>query len=163
MSRRLRFISLVFAAAVPMVGLSTGVAGATYDYPDNSYPPPVTVPGDEGCTPGYWKNHLSSWQGYSPTQKVSSVFTGAGTYANVQLKDALALGGGSGVDGAKRILLRAATAALLNASHSGVDGFYSVKQVVDQVNAALRTNNRQTILNLAAALDRANNLGCPLN
>lgn len=49
--------------------------------------------GDEGCTPGYWKNHPASWTatGYTRTQTLESVF------------------------------LHHAVAALLNASHPGVD------------------------------------------
>jgi hypothetical protein len=31
------------------------------------------------------------------------------------------------------------------------------------VNAAIASNNRNTILNLASGLDAKNNLGCPLN
>ena len=36
-------------------------------------------------------------------------------------------------------------------------------QIVAQVDAALASGDRQTILALPALLDEANNLGCPLN
>jgi hypothetical protein len=36
-------------------------------------------------------------------------------------------------------------------------------QVIAQVNAALASNNRSTMLALAAQLDADNNSGCPLN
>jgi hypothetical protein len=121
--------------------------------------------GDEGCTPGYWKNHVAAWAGtgYSPNQLVSSVFTGANAMqANKTLLQALNFGGGSGVDGAEQTLLRAAVASLLNAAHSGVDFSMTTAEIISQVNAALATDNRATILALAATLDAANNEGCPL-
>ena len=75
---------------------------------------------------------------------------------------ALSFQGGSGVLGAARNLLRAAVAALLNAASSEVDYPLSVAQVIQRVNAALASNNRATILALAAELDALNNAGCPL-
>jgi hypothetical protein len=128
-------------------------------------PPP---PGDEGCTPGYWKNHPGSWPptGYSTGQRVDSVFAGSSGYpdlAAATLMQALSFGGGPGVEGAAEILLRAAVAALLNAAHPGVAYPRSVAQVVTDVDAALLSHDRDTMLVLAAALDADNNLGCPLN
>ncbi|MEO6192223.1 MAG: hypothetical protein ABIS20_04390 [Thermoanaerobaculia bacterium] len=128
--------------------------------------PPVT--GTEGCTPGYWKNHTSSWAGtgYSPGQTTGSVFSGASAFpslASKTLLQSLQGGGGPGTLGAATILLRAATAALLNAAHSGVDYPLTQAQIISQVNAALASNNRDTMLSLAGTLDGDNNLGCPLN
>lgn len=122
-----------------------------------------------GCTPGYWKNHPGAWMatGYMPTQLVSTVFDCAHPYANLTLMQALNLRGGSGVDGAKQILLRAAVAALLNAAHPEVG--YSCfdndpAQVIAFVNAALCSNNRRTILDAAYYLDMCNNAqDCPLD
>jgi hypothetical protein len=123
--------------------------------------------GDEGCTPGYWKNHTESWAGtgYSPGQTVGSVFSAGGfpSLASQTLLQALQGGGGPGTLGAARILLRAAVAALLNAAHSGVDYTRTTTAIISDVNAALASNNRDTMLNLATRLDRDNNLGCPLN
>jgi hypothetical protein len=125
-------------------------------------PPPG---GDEGCTPGYWKNHKASWQGYSPTAKANTVFNLAGfpTHGNRTLVQTLQGGGGSGVAGGATILLRAAMAALLNAGHSGVDYPRTTAEILADVNAALATNNRNTMLALATLLDNDNNGGCPLN
>jgi hypothetical protein len=120
--------------------------------------PPV---GDDGCTPGYWKNHLGSWSGYSPSATLTSVF-GAGALGGTLL-EGLSFGGGSGLDGAKRILLRAAVAALLNAASPDVDYTRTTASVIADVTAALNSNDRSTILALALALDADNNLGCPLN
>lgn len=125
------------------------------------------LPGDQGCPPGYWKNHTDSWPptGFSPSQKVNSVFAVPGYYStlgNATLLEALAFGGGPGGEGAAEILLRAAVAALLNASHPGIDYPLFVPEVTSQVNAAL-TQPRDAMLTLAAQLDADNNLGCPLN
>jgi hypothetical protein len=128
---------------------------------------PVT-PGQHACTPGYWKNHLSAWTatGLSPTALVGNTFTipaNLSTLGGETLREALAGGGGPGVLGAARILLRAGVAAMLNAGHPSVDYPSTRFQVRDAINAALASNNRSTMLARAAALDADNNLGCPLN
>jgi hypothetical protein len=121
--------------------------------------------GSEGCTPGYWKNHTDSWVGYAPGATAGSVFALGGfpTLASRTLLQTLDGAGGPGALGAARILLRAATAALLNAASPGVDYTLTSADIVTQVNAALASNERGTMLALAASLDRDNNLGCPLN
>lgn len=125
--------------------------------------------GNEGCTPGYWKNHTENWEEYAPTQKVNTVFTSTKTVftslGNQTLATALAGGGGTGTTGAAKILLRAATASVLNAAHEGVG--YPLRRagsngIIARVDRALQSNNRSTMLNLASELDRLNNLGCPL-
>jgi hypothetical protein len=129
----------------------------------------VPVPGGaQGCTPGYWKNHLSAWTatGLSPTALVGNTVTvpaNLSTLSGATLREALAFGGGPGVLGASRILLRAGVAAMLNAGHPSLDYPSTQIQVRDAINAALASNDRSTILARAAALDADNNLGCPLN
>ena len=129
---------------------------------DDVAPPPV---GDEGCSHGYWKTHESAWvsTGYSPTQTVGSVFSGAGSLDSSSLREALKFGGGSSITGAKQILLRQAVAALLNAAHPGVAYPRTTDQVIASVDSALASDDRTTILELASALDADNNLGCPLS
>ena len=126
----------------------------------------ITVRGNEGCTPGYWKNHLGAWAptGYSPSQTLESVFDVPDSWDldDKTLEEALSFKGGSSVKQAAKILLRAAVAALLNSAHPGVDYVYSTSEVITWVNAALATQNRATILALATQLDEANNQGCPL-
>ena len=122
----------------------------------------------QGCTPGYWKNHLDSWPptGLAPAQSVQSVFSQASAYpaqGSASLTEALDFGGGGGVEGGVRNLLRAAVASLLNASHPGVGFPRSASQVISSVNAALASGDRDTMLSLASDLDRENNFGCPLN
>lgn len=126
-------------------------------------------PGDEtGCTPGYWKNHTDSWAGtgYSPGQTTGSVFSGASAFpslASQSLLQSLQGGGGPGTLGAAKILLRAAVAALLNAAHPDIDYPRTTAEILMDVNSALTSNNRSTMLALASELDSDNNLGCPLN
>lgn len=160
----------------------------------------ATANGDtQGCTPGYWKNHTSNWQEYTSATTLSHmlaslqitgghyVFTDytfpakLGTYGSTTMAAALALKGGPGVDGAAQILLRAATAAYLNAAYDVVPGgseglFYPYRRWQDttingvtypglrrSVTAALDSLDRAAMLDLATALDNANNLGCPLS
>jgi len=119
-----------------------------------------------GCTPGYWKNHPEAWgpTGYTTGQAVSSVFTVPQEIdqqlANKSLIDTLDGGGGPDINGAAQILLRAAVAALLNAAHPDINYPLTVAQIINDVNAALASLNRDTILALATKLDNFNNLGC---
>ena len=126
------------------------------------------VLGNQGCAPGYWKNHTDSWPptGYSPTQKVKTAFPSVTTFypalGEQTLLTALGFAGGPGGEGAAEILLRAAVAALLNASHPDVAYPRTPASVIGDVNGAL-LQNRDAMLALAAALDADNNRGCPLN
>ena len=130
-------------------------------------PPP---PDFEGCTPGFWKNSPGSWAptGYSPNQLLTSAgFVLPNGQINNQLGDdtlmeALNYGGGDNLVGAAQILLRAAVASLLNAAHPDVDFPRTEAEIIADVNAALATKDRATILALASALDADNNLGCDL-
>jgi hypothetical protein len=103
--------------------------------------------------------------GFSPSQTLESVFNVPNSFGldNKTLREALSFKGGSGTTAAARILLRAAVAALLNSAHPDVDYPRTTAEVITDVNAALASNNRSTILALAAELDVDNNLGCPLN
>lgn len=129
-------------------------------------PPPPPPPGDEGCTPGYWKNHLSSWAatGFSTSQTLEDVFDVPDEFGldNRTLLQALNFQGGTGRLGSARILLRAAVAAILNAAHPDVAYPLDVSGIVSAVNTAL-TGSRAAMLTLKNTLDANNNLGCPLN
>lgn len=125
-------------------------------------------PGDEGCTPGYWKQpqHFGSWTNppYDPfTTQLQDVFnfTGVngqiGGLADDLMLDALSYQGGTGKLGAAQILLRAAVAAVLNASHNGVQFAFTEAQVIALVDAQLQGGSRDTMLALATDLDQANN------
>src|SRR6266498_2010492 len=126
-------------------------------------PPPPGV--SHGCTPGFWKNHANNppWGNYTPLQKVNTIFTipscipSKAAFENETLLDALQGGGGSGLDGKTRILLRAATAAVLNADNGNPPYPLSVAQIISQTNAALASCDETTITNLATLLDNYNN------
>src|SRR5262249_55227024 len=116
-----------------------------------------------GCTPGFWKNCTQQWlnSGFSTGQSVSSVFTVpscVGNLGSASLLQALSFQGGSSVNGAAQILLRAAVAGLLNSVK--VKYPLTTAQVISQVNTALASCDRGTILTLASTIDGLNNLGC---
>ncbi len=141
-------------------------AGDRSHYHNTPEPPPPS--GNQGCTPGYWKNHADSWPatGHSTAASVQSVFASAAAYPAIggaSLIEALGFKGGSGVEGGARNLLRAAVAGLLDASHPGVDYPRAPAALIADVDAALAGGDRDTMLALASAIDRDNNLGCPLN
>ena len=123
----------------------------------------------EGCTPGFWKvpQHHDSWAatGFTTGQTLESVFDVPDSLAldDRTLLEALNFRGGSTIQGAAEILLRASVAAVLNAAHPDVNYPFTVAEVIADVNAALATLDRATILALAAELDAANNAGCPLS
>jgi len=96
---------------------------------------------------------------------LESVFDVPDNYelGNYTLLQALSFRGGTGTADAAQILLRSAVSALLNASSQEVNYPLMTSQVIAQVNAALASNNRSTIIDLATKLDNYNNLGCPLN
>ena len=154
------FVRALMCAVVMMAGLSAAPTAQAVNI------------GREGCTPGYWKNHTENWQETSPSTLVKQIFKNApASVANLTLEEALAGGGGSGVDGAARILVRAAVAAWLNAAHDDLGypwrrfatGLDDRPALVPTVNAAFASGERGTMLQLASRLDRDNNLGCTLS
>lgn len=134
----------------------------------------IAHPPEEGCTPGYWRNPAyrnSVWEdaGIDPDDTVGRIFDETyieGDLGDLTLREALGGGGGPGLEGAQRILFRAAVAAILNVNHPDInygDGKWGKYGIIDQVNDALSNQNRNTILELAETLDAFNNLGCPVN
>jgi hypothetical protein len=126
--------------------------------------------GNEGCTPGYWKNHTDNWQEYTVNSTIGNNWDlppSLAQYNSWTFLQALSGQGGPGLSGGAEILFRAAVAAYLNAAHEGVG--YPYRRFTDpfnmqlQINTALASENRQNLIDLAAVLDAANNLGCPLN
>jgi hypothetical protein len=158
--------SLVFATVV-LATDSTETTTTETTTTETTTTTTTTTPGSNGCTPGYWKNHLDSWgpTGYSPDDTLASVFNPAvlGSLGSDTLLEALSYAGGPGVDGAKRILLRAAVASVLNASHPDVDFGPSAAVVIGATNFALASNVREGILDIASQLDARNNAGCFLS
>lgn len=120
--------------------------------------------GFEGCTLGYWKvkQHHDSWPAPYNTGSNLQVSFGPNAF-NASFLNALNYKGGPGIDGAKRILLKQAVAALLGATSPDVDYPVSASTVTTQVAAALASNDRDIMLSLSITLDAYNNQGCPLN
>lgn len=106
-------------------------------------PPP---PGGQGCTPGFWKNHLAAWgpTGYSPGDDFDAVFGTSYFNPDITLQQAVNLGGGG-----LRKVARHGTAALLNAAHPSVSYALTVAQVIaavqsGNVDALVAFNERET-------------------
>jgi hypothetical protein len=123
---------------------------------------PEVVACSEGCTPGFWKNwrkHPWPWELQPMSNTVGEFFAAPIDFEGDTLLDALKYHGGPGVTGATRVLLRAAVAALLNAADVTID-YLPEWEVKSLVNQALASNDRPTMLDVAAQLDAMNNLGC---
>ena len=122
--------------------------------------------GDQGCTPGFWKNHPELWHTYSPGQTVDSVFAvplALSDLGDDTLLQALAYGGGPGALGGAKNLLRQAVAALLNAADPDVAYPMTEADIISQVNDALASLDKDTMNELKNTLDENNNLGCGID
>jgi hypothetical protein len=106
-------------------------------------------PAGEGCTPGYWKNHLGSWAatGYATTNYFDTVFGVTYFSPTYTLLQAINQGGG-GLD----VIARHGTAALLSAAHPGIDYPYTVAEVIAMVKSGK-----------IDPLITANNMMCPIS
>lgn len=93
--------------------------------------------GDEGCTPGFWKNrgYRLGWPSYSPADDYATTFGVASSFT-ATLLEALNQGGGG-----EYALGRHAVAALLNAASPDVDYFYTEAEVIAAVQNAYATGD----------------------
>ena len=133
--------------------------GCRSNYANNYCHLPVTIylVENSGLTPGYWKNHVSAWPTqYHAEDRLTSIF--GSNAPDVTLLQALGLPGGNWIYGAKQILARAATAALLNTAYFGSDYPMDATTLINEVTAAFNSQNRITMLRLAITLDYYNNL-----
>ena len=139
--------------------------GIVVDYTDVC----ETNPGGVGLSPGFWKNHTSSWPApYTPTTTLGSVFAGLdSTVGNMTFLDALQTKGMSNknltpLQNAELMLLREGVAGLLNATaFPGLapSGYpLTPSQLILAVDAAISTGDQATIQALASTLDVFNNL-----
>ena len=122
--------------------------------------------GNEGCTPGFWKNHTEAWEEYAPDQLISSVFSfDAGVYTDLAGDTLLeALNYPETQNGSpQQILLKAAVAAILNAASEEIGyplrRFGDPGNIIPTVNALLTSGDEQAMLDFKDILDDANNLG----
>jgi hypothetical protein len=106
-------------------------------------------PGGEGCTPGFWRNHLSHWDAtpYSPDDKVNATFG-----CDLVGDDDLTLGEVIDAPQTYGALAFHAIAALLNSTHPGVDFGLDAGEVID----AACAGDKDT-------LSEENEKGCPLS
>lgn len=124
------------------------------------YTPPAGD--DQGCTPGYWRNHADRWVGVAPTDDFDTTFGVDLFDPDVTLGWAIwASGGGNNA------FARHATAALLNAyaEELGSGGQfvnypYTVAEVIQMVQDAVADETIEATKDLFEA---ANELGCPLS
>jgi hypothetical protein len=154
-------------AAMPQGSPSPTPTGSATPSPT---PPPTPTPpaGNEGCSPGFWQTHTGlgpqadAWltTSFTHTQTLASVFTGFdASISGTGLLDALTFTGPKNtLVGAEKILAKQAVAALLNSSSSGVNYPLSTSAVIAEVNAALASGDRDTILTEASRLDGFNGL-----
>jgi hypothetical protein len=118
-----------------------------------------------GCTPGYWMNTRGEWPTpYAKDDLLSATFSGLQpAIGAATFEEALSFGGGPGIAGAQRILMRATVAALLNAASPDVDYPRTEAEIIADVQDAVDSADRDTMLALAAELDEDNNLGCTID
>lgn len=165
----LALCGFLVAAMFAGVGLGLGTTDSTST--ETTTTTTTTPPGDEGCTPGFWKNldkHLDEWTGLTPGQSVESVFDvpdslGIDSKTLIQVLGPPASGAinGSGPNGSYQ-LLRHAIAALLNANSPDVDYPFDPDSIVADTNAALATQDADTIEDQKDEFADANEAGCPL-
>lgn len=125
------------------------------------------VYGNEGLTPGFWKNHACCWMGYSPCDKFSDVFgvtitvrVGRWHVTDPTLMQALRAKGGVNEDiGEYGALARHAVAAILNAKHDELAYPMSESQIISQVAEAIGNDDLTDAEPLKNLLDMYNNLG----
>jgi len=119
--------------------------------------------GYTGCSPGFWKNHHCKWVKYSTYDTIGSVFnlpSELNMLSSNMLIEALNFHGGNEIADKAKILLKQAVAALLNAAHPDIDYPLSEPDVINQVNDALASLNKDVMDDLKNTLDYYNNLGC---
>lgn len=148
---RMQFVVPPLTNTVTVVSGLSGTCTATASVTVEMEPPQQF----EGCTPGYWKNHTSAWQGYTTGQDFDTIFGVNAFHPNITLLAALRQGGG-GV----KALGRHATAALLSAAHGGVYYPMTPDEVIDLVQDALAPGG--DIEGTKNLFDAANNAFCPL-
>jgi SdrD B-like domain len=103
----------------------------------------------EGCTPGFWRNHLTHWAAtpYSPGDEVNDVFG-----CDLVADDDVTLGEAIDRPQTYGTLVFHAIAALLNSTHPGVDFELDASEVIE----AACDGDKST-------LSEANEEGCPLS
>ena len=125
-----------------------------------------------GRIPGYWKNHSDQWSNqYAPTNSLQDVFViptslltdgildNDSVPGSDTLMSTLTYQGGTTLKGAAQILLRAASAALLNEAYYGKSypGAPSLDYLIARVNVVLASENKAQYIVLAGYFEKWNN------
>lgn len=125
-----------------------------------------------GRIPGYWKNHTDDWSTqYAPDDFLQDIFTipevlltnGVLDNDSIPGKDTLlstlTYQGGVTLKGASQILLRAASAAVLNEVYYGRNypGAPSVEYLIARTNVVLASQNKAQYIVLAGYFEKWNN------
>jgi hypothetical protein len=142
-----------------------------------SNPAVCNTVGNEGCTPGFWKNSPNCWQCFAPTDKINNVFT-IPSCIKLNPADTLLYAlqkypttscsptKGDCLLQAAQLLFFQAVASLQNACSRdddyNVHFSLTIDEIISGVNAALASCDRDTILQLKNTLGEFNQLGCPL-
>lgn len=133
--------------------------------------------GDEGCTPGYWKQtqHFDSWPvdttyipgGVHPDTLLSDIlgFEVPG-YEDLTMLEALKLNGGH-----EKALLRQGAAGILNALNTDVDYNMSLETAIRNIEDGLdpvfyqsaNYGDDDDLEKRKNFLEAANEMGCPIN
>jgi uncharacterized repeat protein (TIGR01451 family) len=123
----------------------------------------------EGCTPGFWKNNAVNWEavawgptGFEPSDEFFDVFgvhitvkVGKQSITDPTLLEALNAQGG-GINA----LARHAVAALLNSAQPEVEYPMTTAEVIDAVQDAVNSGNKNLIESTKNELAENNELGC---
>lgn len=124
-----------------------------------------------GRIPGYWKNHIDEWTiGFLPTDYLEDVFLVPNTLLTNGILDndsfpgrdtllsTLTYQGGTTLKGAGQILLRAASAALLNEAYykGNYPGANSLPGLIKRVNVVLASESKVQYLVLAGFFESWN-------
>lgn len=113
----------------------------------------------DGCTPGYWKNHLSEWANteYSPTDDFDTVFGVDAFDPDITLEDAVSSPGSL-----YKNLHFHAVAAILNASSDSVNYGLTTAEIIAHVQAAFASGDPDQWEAAKDLLAGLNEIGCPL-
>ena len=118
--------------------------------------------GNEGCTPGFWKNHPEEWP--IPNRTLEEVYNVPYAFGldNNTLRQALSFQGGPGLAGMARNLLRHSVAGLLNILHPDIEYPLTEGQVINRTNTALNSGSRAQMEAQKNEFASFNRRGCPL-
>jgi len=166
--KRLNRKTSILGAYATIVAVALGTAALTNAYAHGGG-------GNEGCTPGFWKNHpelvaaivIPGFDGKTATQVTVNEYFGTNLpsqYGDLTLAEAVTLKGSTDITQ----LVRQAVSAVFNSLT--IDSFYADHEIRAMFRDAIDPNYQQfagipdddDLEEIKDLLDTANNLGCPL-